>query len=254
MWKNSLASRDCLNRWRKMGNFLEALATISRSASEGYQWNYPSLALRARNIAWLTCLTFPTYCPLTLNTFGQLFAFCFAGRVTIVRAPSGMMRPTDGHLWACRPTQLPEERPIMDDSNQPTASGPEPLQGPHWNHHDPEPAGFLPLRLSLQPGGTSVELTRPEVIVGRHSDADVRLRSPEVSRRHCRFVFAEGQWQVFDLNSMNGVWVNGLRVQRAILQSKDVLHIGSYDFEVQIGPSTIPMPAADSASEKNPAA
>lgn len=142
----------------------------------------------------------------------------------------------------------------MDDTKQPDPnppevnaprSGPEPLQGPHWNHHDTEPSNFPPLRLLLQPGGFSVEFTRPEMLVGRHSVADVRLRSAEVSRRHCRFVFAEGQWQVFDLSSLNGVWVNGLRVQRAILRNKDVLHIGSYDFEVEIGPSTIPIPGTN---------
>jgi len=138
----------------------------------------------------------------------------------------------------------------MDDQKQPATSGPQPLQGPHWNHHDPQPAGFLPLRLSLQPGGSSVELTHPELILGRHSEADVRLRSPEVSRRHCRFVFADGQWQVFDLSSLNGVWVNGLRVQRAILKNKDVLHIGCYDFEVQIANSTIPMPGVISSPVK----
>jgi pSer/pThr/pTyr-binding forkhead associated (FHA) protein len=132
-------------------------------------------------------------------------------------------------------------------SNTPR-SGPEPLQGPHWSHHDPEPSGFIPLRLLLQPGGFSVEFTRPEMVVGRQSAADVRLRSAEVSRRHCRFVFAEGQWQVFDLSSMNGVWVNGLRVQRAILQNKDVLHIGNYDFLVEIGPSTIPLTGAGTQS------
>jgi len=120
-------------------------------------------------------------------------------------------------------------------------SAPEPLQGPHWNQADVEPAGFVPLRLFLQPGGFSVEFTRPEMLVGRHSVADVRLRSPEVSRRHCRFVFADGHWQVFDLSSMNGVWVNGSRVPHAILQNKDMLHVGSYDFEVEIEPSTIPM-------------
>jgi pSer/pThr/pTyr-binding forkhead associated (FHA) protein len=139
----------------------------------------------------------------------------------------------------------------MDDPKQPAPSGPEPLQGPHWNHRDTEPAGFLPLRLSLQPGGLSVDLIRPEMSVGRHSDADIRLRSPEVSRRHCRFVFAEGQWQVFDLSSLNGVWVNGLRVPRAILKNKDIIHIGSYDLEVQIGPSTLPVTAAVATSEKS---
>jgi pSer/pThr/pTyr-binding forkhead associated (FHA) protein len=103
---------------------------------------------------------------------------------------------------------------------------------------------MLPLRLLLQPDGSPLELNRPEMLVGRHSESDVRLRSPEVSRRHCRFVFAEGQWQVFDLNSLNGVWVNGLRVQHAVLQNKDVVHIGAYDFEVEIGPTTLPMTGA----------
>lgn len=153
----------------------------------------------------------------------------------------------------------PERRPLMADSQKPEPiskelntprSGPEPLQGPHWDHHDPEPANFMPLRLQLQPAGPSVDFTRPEVLVGRHSVADVRLRSSEVSRRHCRFVFAEGQWQVFDLSSLNGVWVNGLRVQHAILQNKDVLHIGSYDFEVEIGPSTIPIPASNPQTQQ----
>ena len=129
----------------------------------------------------------------------------------------------------------------MDDSKQPADCAPAPLQGPHGKHSDLEPANMLPLRL-LQPDGSPVELNGPEMIVGRHSEADVRLRSPEVSRRHCRFVFADGQWQVFDLNSMNGVWLNGIRVQHAILQNKDVVHIGPYDFEVEIGPIVLPMP------------
>jgi hypothetical protein len=106
----------------------------------------------------------------------------------------------------------------------------------------PLSSNILPLRLLLQPDGRALELNRPEMIVGRHSEADVRLRSPEVSRRHCRFVFVEGQWQVFDLNSLNGLWLNGIRVQHAVLQNKDVLHIGPYDFEVEIGPTTLPLP------------
>jgi pSer/pThr/pTyr-binding forkhead associated (FHA) protein len=139
----------------------------------------------------------------------------------------------------------------MDDPKQPADSGPLPLQGPHWKHSDLEPANMVPLRLLLQPEGSTLELNRPEMLLGRLSEADVRVRSPEVSRRHCRFVFAEGQWEVFDLNSLNGVWVNGLRVQHAVLKSKDILHIGSYDFEVEIGPATLPLPdvAGKSASD-----
>jgi pSer/pThr/pTyr-binding forkhead associated (FHA) protein len=141
----------------------------------------------------------------------------------------------------------------MDDPKLPGEGNPLPLQGPHWKHSDLEPAQSLPLRLVLQPGGDVAEVNRSDMIVGRHSESDVRLRSPEVSRRHCRFIFTGGQWQVFDLNSLNGVWVNGLRVQQAVLQNKDVIHIGSYDFEVEIGPVTLPLShLSQSSADKQP--
>ena len=49
-----------------------------------------------------------------------------------------------------------------------------------------------------------------DMLIGRHSQADIRLPLPDVSRRHCRFFFGEGVWQVLDLNSLNGVFLNGM--------------------------------------------
>jgi pSer/pThr/pTyr-binding forkhead associated (FHA) protein len=94
--------------------------------------------------------------------------------------------------------------------------------------------GLVPLRLVLQGSEVGVDLTRPDMVVGRHTDADVRLPLPDVSRRHCRFVFADGRWQIFDLNSLNGVYVNGERVTQAVLRHHDVLRIGSYYLEVDL--------------------
>jgi predicted component of type VI protein secretion system len=132
----------------------------------------------------------------------------------------------------------------MDDPKQPTEAGNLPLQGPHWNTQPAETEGFFPLRLVLYPGGASVDLTRPDMVVGRHSTADLRLHLPDVSRRHCRFVFVDGGWQVYDLHSMNGLFVNGQRVEQADLHHRDLLRIGSYTFEVSLpmglGPEAIP--------------
>jgi pSer/pThr/pTyr-binding forkhead associated (FHA) protein len=97
------------------------------------------------------------------------------------------------------------------------------------------PPSFAPLRLMLQPGGLCVTLTRTESIVGRHSGADIRLSLPDISRRHCRFVFTEGSWQVFDLNSLNGVFVNGERLHEAPVRHGDRIRIGSLTFEVDLG-------------------
>jgi pSer/pThr/pTyr-binding forkhead associated (FHA) protein len=99
---------------------------------------------------------------------------------------------------------------------------------------------ILPLRLVL-PGSTPIDFKRSGMVVGRHSKADVRLPLPDVSRRHCRFVFSRGSWQVIDLNSLNGVFVNGVRVSGAKLFNGDRLRIGGFLFEVVYGPKTMPL-------------
>lgn len=95
----------------------------------------------------------------------------------------------------------------------------------------------VPLKLTLQPGGYSVELTKPDVLVGRHSEADMRLPIADVSRRHCRFVFTTEGWQLIDLGSMNGVHVNDKRTERAILHHNDLVRIGSCVFLVELAAS-----------------
>jgi pSer/pThr/pTyr-binding forkhead associated (FHA) protein len=88
------------------------------------------------------------------------------------------------------------------------------------------PADFRPLRLSQIPGGFVLDLTRPSLVCGRHSEADLRLPLADVSRRHCLFEFTAGGWQVTDLGSLNGLYVNGRRTTYAKLAEGDVLGIG----------------------------
>ncbi len=100
-----------------------------------------------------------------------------------------------------------------------------------------------PLLLTLVPGGSSISLTLADILVGRHSEADVRLLLPDVSRRHCRFRFHAGHWYVHDLQSMNGVFVNDERVGQAEIHEADIVRIGGYTFEVHIGPPNAALPA-----------
>jgi pSer/pThr/pTyr-binding forkhead associated (FHA) protein len=86
----------------------------------------------------------------------------------------------------------------------------------------------------MQPSGMAVLLTQPDMVIGRHSESDVRLPLPDVSRKHCRFLFADGSWQVVDLDSLNGVFVNGVRVCRMLLHHGDMVRIASFVFEVQL--------------------
>jgi pSer/pThr/pTyr-binding forkhead associated (FHA) protein len=94
---------------------------------------------------------------------------------------------------------------------------------------------FLPLRLRLQPGNHVIDLAAPDILLGRQSDADLRMPQPDVSRQHCRFQFADGDWRVVDLDSLNGVYINGARVSRmAVIHAGDLIRICGIEFDVEV--------------------
>jgi hypothetical protein len=76
-------------------------------------------------------------------------------------------------------------------------------------------------------------LDPPGVVIGRGSDADLRINDPGVSRRHAEIRIhdtgAEGapQVSVVDLGSTNGMLVNGHRVQQASLDDGGTIKIGN---------------------------
>jgi pSer/pThr/pTyr-binding forkhead associated (FHA) protein len=118
------------------------------------------------------------------------------------------------------------------------------LQGPHRDLYriDEIPPNFVSLVLELQGLAHRVEVGRPDMVLGRHSGADIRLAYPDISRRHCRFVFRDGCWKVLDLSSLNGVFINGDRVVEAMLYEGDQLRVGNVTFIVQGSSCVLPHP------------
>jgi pSer/pThr/pTyr-binding forkhead associated (FHA) protein len=116
------------------------------------------------------------------------------------------------------------------------------LQRPHFAGADVGilPDGFIPLRLEMRtldeiPQVRTVAIAQPIMVLGRHTDADVRLAYADISRRHCRLSFQDRTWNILDLNSLNGVFVNGERVHEAALQEGDYVRLGSVVLIVQSG-------------------
>lgn len=65
--------------------------------------------------------------------------------------------------------------------------------------------------------------------IGRSGSADVRIDDPTVSRRHALVVLtAEGELRALDDRSLNGLFVNGERVEWAPLTDGDELEVGRY--------------------------
>jgi pSer/pThr/pTyr-binding forkhead associated (FHA) protein len=68
--------------------------------------------------------------------------------------------------------------------------------------------------------------------IGRATGADFIVDAGMVSRVHCRLTARAGDVEVTDLDSTNGTYVNGNRVERAALKDGDELGIGRVTFRV----------------------
>jgi transcriptional regulator with PAS, ATPase and Fis domain len=67
-----------------------------------------------------------------------------------------------------------------------------------------------------------------ELIIGRDTDCQFRIMGAQVSRRHAEIGRAGPVWFVHDLNSKNGVYLNGARVEQAVVNAGDVLRVGEW--------------------------
>ena len=73
--------------------------------------------------------------------------------------------------------------------------------------------------------GRRVELRGP-MLVGRLPECDLQIEDSSVSRRHARITERAGGWSIEDLDSTNGVRVNGTNVRQTSLQSGDTIELG----------------------------
>lgn len=88
-------------------------------------------------------------------------------------------------------------------------------------------------RLIPKSGGSPIVIDKPVLLIGRQPNCDIVIQSSsKVSRRHCCFAQVNGRYLVRDLGSMNGVRVNGARIDaECTLQTGDEVAIGDVFFE-----------------------
>jgi hypothetical protein len=72
-------------------------------------------------------------------------------------------------------------------------------------------------------------------VVGRSLEASIHIASGLLSREHMELLAIEGEVQARDLDSRNGVYLNGLRIHAVILRNGDVLQCGDVVFEYKEG-------------------
>ncbi len=93
-------------------------------------------------------------------------------------------------------------------------------------------------------GGDPIPLLKSKLLIGRRDECDITLRFPNVSSHHCELELVDGYWQIVDLNSSNGIKVNGIRCPQNWLLPGDEVAIARHKFEIKytaVGPAPAPM-------------
>ena len=96
--------------------------------------------------------------------------------------------------------------------------------------------------LAIEDGGevVVVPITQEITRIGRAFSADIRREAAAVSRRHALIVREGDDVHVLDDRSVNGVWHNGDRVERAALRNGDRIVIGGITLQFVARPETGP--------------
>lgn len=79
--------------------------------------------------------------------------------------------------------------------------------------------------------GQTFKLVGPEVSLGRDPNSDVYLNDMTVSRKHARIDVtnvSRGFASIEDLGSLNGTWVDGAIVNKALLKDGSTVQIGTF--------------------------
>ncbi len=146
--------------------------------------------------------------------------------------PTGVFEVSSHVADPARPPRAPDVPPVTGNSALPPLP---PLRGRVASDTGRQGPGVVG-RAGSRPGvthvlvvdgpGTRHELTTGRNVIGRGTEADIRLPDTGVSRKHVDVVLDSGTAICEDLGSTNGTLVNGRRVSRQPLSDGDVIRIG----------------------------
>ncbi|CAM5732923.1 MULTISPECIES: FhaA domain-containing protein [Streptomyces] len=144
--------------------------------------------------------------------------------------PSALQQPPAGRPGA---PQAPGGYGYPPSAAPPMPAAPPPGTGrpsaPTSDRRPPAAPGPMPdarTRRWIEINGTRHQISRPTLVMGRSTDADVRIDDPGVSRRHCEIRTGTPS-TIQDLGSTNGIVVDGQHTTRATLRDGSRIVVGS---------------------------
>jgi pSer/pThr/pTyr-binding forkhead associated (FHA) protein len=92
----------------------------------------------------------------------------------------------------------------------------------------------MPAQLVALNEGPNILLDKPILLVGRHPECDIQIDSRKISRRHCCIAHVNDAFIIRDLESTNGIRINGTKVTEGRLTHGDELTIGNHRYQVNL--------------------
>jgi hypothetical protein len=123
------------------------------------------------------------------------------------------------------PQPVPDEAPAPDVA--PGATMVYKPKQPDTQAVSAEALGLEREVATLSWDGKQHEIEKRRVVIGRSKDCDIQVADPNVSRRHAEVRQEGAAYWVVDLDSTNGMEVNGRRLKRAKLRPGDTITVGS---------------------------
>ena len=129
----------------------------------------------------------------------------------------------------------PEDGPVLrfelSTPEQPPSRGPQGMGVA--DHAMPAPGDTTFMPGVLRDPTSRVRIQSKVMKIGRRPDNDIRVDDLGVSKQHAELRLSPtGRYQIIDLGSHNGTFVNGTRVNQAELKDDDIIAIGHATFRL----------------------
>ncbi|WP_354641597.1 DUF3662 and FHA domain-containing protein [Kitasatospora camelliae] len=158
-------------------------------------------------------------------------------RTLAAEEPQAPAAPTAQPGYGRPPTPPAPGAPWQQQGAAPYGAPPPPAAPPAMPSAPPAPAGNVRpfpgaghggvgTRRWIEVNGTRHQITGNAVVLGRSTEADVRIDDPGVSRKHAE-IRPGTPAMVLDLGSTNGIVVDGQHTQRATLRDGSRIVLGS---------------------------
>jgi len=98
------------------------------------------------------------------------------------------------------------------------------------NDKSREVCGWM-VALNGQHKGEDFRLRIGKNVIGTAADCDIVLTDKKISRKHATIRYEGGEFQIADLDSSNGCFVNDEKIQKHDLIDNDIIKLGDIEFE-----------------------